>query len=160
LTPHIDHGISGRFVDTRKVESWTNLHAFTATQFGQGLMHWRYIGIMIFCDTLEQNSTGKNQEANIQAMAQWVRHAGETMFLTLRQREPISNLDGVDTTGELYSGEAGFCPERWSFWIKQDFKLAQVAPEHLKPLLLSSAHRMVDILVLGAASLMKKQAVG
>lgn len=109
---------------------------------------------MVFHDTLEQNSTGKNQEANIQAMAQWIRHAGEAMFLTLRQREPISNLHGVGTTGELYWGEAGFCPERWSFWIKQVFKLAQVAPEHLRPLVLSSAHRMVDISVLGAASLM------
>lgn len=117
-------------------------------------MRWRYIGILIFHDTLEQNSTGQSQEADIQAMAQWVRHAGEAMFLTLQQREPISNLASVDTTGELYWGEAGFCPERWSFWVKQAFKLAQEAPEHLRPLVLSAAHRMVDISVLGAASLM------
>ncbi|KAJ5378133.1 uncharacterized protein N7496_005542 [Penicillium cataractarum] len=64
------NGIFGRFVDAQKVKSWINLHAFTAALFGRGLMNWRYVGILIFHDTLEQNSTGQSQEANIQAMAQ------------------------------------------------------------------------------------------
>lgn len=155
-----DRKIDSHLVDTKKVESWTNLHAFTASLFGRGLIKWRYMGILIFHDALEEKYTGISQEANIKAMAQWVRHAGEAMFLTLRSQEPTCNMDGVDTTGELYRGEAGFCPERWTFWIKRAFELTQEVSENLRPLVLSAAHRMVDISMLGAARLMYGLAVG
>ncbi|GLI79513.1 hypothetical protein PoHVEF18_007850 [Penicillium ochrochloron] len=67
---YTDKGIYGRVVDAEDVEAWTNVHAFTAKLFGLGIIHWRYIGTLIFHEALEQTSTGKEQEANIQAMAQ------------------------------------------------------------------------------------------
>lgn len=83
---YTDKGIYGRVVDAEDVEAWTNVHASTAKLFGLGIIHWRCIGTLIFHEALEQTSTGKEQEANIQAMAQWVHHAGDAMFLALSIR--------------------------------------------------------------------------
>ncbi|OKP05938.1 hypothetical protein PENSUB_6658 [Penicillium subrubescens] len=112
---YTDEGIYGRVVDAEDVESWTNLHAFTAKLFGLGLIHWKYIGTLIFHDALEQTSTGQYQEAIIQAMAQWVRHAGEAMSLILRRQEAAAKFKGADTTGKLCLGSASFCAGRWLF---------------------------------------------
>lgn len=75
------------------------------------------------------------------------------MFLTLHRQEAAVNFKDADTAGELYSGEASFCPQQWSFWIIGAFQLRYEVPVGLRSLALNVAHQMVDVSDSGATKL-------
>ena len=104
-------GICGREIEEEKVEAWTNLHAFLARLFGRGFGHWRSFGILIFYDALEEhNSAGNTQGAQLQVLAQWIRHAGKAMSSpSTSQNRPVPSRVLIPP-GYLYSGEVDSAP--------------------------------------------------
>ncbi|KAK7966692.1 uncharacterized protein PG986_000969 [Apiospora aurea] len=104
-------------------QSWINFHAFAARLNGKGVTDWWDIPLWMLRQGLEEDlsSAPKLHDCHIMTAAQIVEHSGAIMLAT--KVIPKEELDETEkrmfAPGSLFKGEAGYTPERWTFWARR-----------------------------------------
>ncbi|KAK8034429.1 hypothetical protein PG993_009424 [Apiospora rasikravindrae] len=103
--------------------SWINFHAFAARLNGKGVTDWWDIPLWMLRQGLEEDlsTAPKLHDCHIMTAAQIVEHSGAIMLAT--KVIPTEKLDDTEkrmfAPGSLFKGEAGYTPERWTFWARR-----------------------------------------
>lgn len=103
--------------------AWINFHAFAARLNGKGVTDWWDIPLWMLRQGLEEDlsATPKLHDCHIMTAAQIIEHSGAIMFATkVLPSEPLDDTDKrMFAAGSLFKGEAGYTPERWTFWSRR-----------------------------------------
>ncbi|KAK8038118.1 hypothetical protein PG994_014885 [Apiospora phragmitis] len=103
--------------------SWINFHAFAARLNGKGVTDWWDIPLWMLRQGLEEDLSAapKLHDCHIMTAAQIIEHSGAIMLAT--KVIPTEELDDTEkrmfAAGCLFKGEAGYTPERWTFWSRR-----------------------------------------
>ncbi|KAK8046766.1 hypothetical protein PG996_014830 [Apiospora saccharicola] len=103
--------------------AWVNFHAFAARLNGKGVTDWWDIPLWMLRQGLEEDLSAapKLHDCHIMTAAQIIEHSGAIMLAI--KVLPSEQLDDADkrmfAVGSLFRGEAGYTPERWTFWSQR-----------------------------------------
>ncbi|PLB45052.1 hypothetical protein P170DRAFT_513123 [Aspergillus steynii IBT 23096] len=107
--------------NTKKAESWpsaalkwVSLNAFAARLLRLESVTWGNFGLWTIRDVLEEETSGPEYEAGIDAVAVWIKYAGKQIYETSQTSDKPE--ERMFKPGSLYSGPSKYCVERWAFW--------------------------------------------
>jgi hypothetical protein len=128
------------------------LFALNATTDVRALQAGRLQGLWVMRGALEHNfewPPGKHQDfhAFLPAAAAWVCNAGRAMFTWEFEYEHGPLVGDPGDGGPLWSGEHGFCRERWSLWKRrfEEFHRMEELPDELRNMAKCAAEQMEQI---------------
>jgi hypothetical protein len=124
-------------------------HAYMALLACYGQPDICVFGLWIMRDTFEDDSADEPEDANVAAAAQWILHAGQTLFrfVQVPQLAGYPNDSCFTKAGKGFDGPNGYTLSRWRFW-KEGFVVAaesRVSNKEAKKIARSAA-QVMDVL--------------
>ncbi|KAM5444388.1 hypothetical protein MferCBS31731_000907 [Microsporum ferrugineum] len=100
-------------------QNWINYHAFSAACIREGILTDLYWAYIIIVDGLERKvryPITPQQDADVAAACQYFIHGASHILRNGCQPEYGETLRGWGDESELWQGEKGLTPGRWTFW--------------------------------------------
>ncbi|KIY73836.1 hypothetical protein CYLTODRAFT_448442 [Cylindrobasidium torrendii FP15055 ss-10] len=95
---------------------WVNLNAFAARLTRTGVLNFDLYVIWAMRSALEGECDDDGLDTAVTAAAQWIFIAGEHIYQSERQYPTAPNTGDPACGGPLWTGQRGFCEERWILW--------------------------------------------
>jgi hypothetical protein len=95
---------------------WLSLNSFVARLKREDLIYGTYFAIWQLRDAVEEeNPVREVANCKISVACEWIIRSGIELY-----REALNGVtqgdESVMSSGPLYKGQLGLCPERWLFW--------------------------------------------
>ena len=108
-------------------QSWCNLNAFAARLTAQHCCEFTNFGLWSLRTALEDVPADIcGLDGDVPAAAQWMLHAGQTIFECDDEMIPHPQLGDWYKGGQLWDGKHGFCPERWAVWKRRFVQIRDI----------------------------------
>lgn len=137
------------------VRRFTNANAFFATSATKDVPAMQAAGMQglwIMRAALEEPVIWPPMEtthldADVPAAAAWIHNAGQAMLTWEFEYESGPLRGDPGRGGPLWSGQHGFCKERWALWKKRFYEVAEMdeLPEDLRGVAKSAAEEMEEV---------------
>ncbi|KAF3483484.1 uncharacterized protein GIQ15_02808 [Arthroderma uncinatum] len=108
-------------------QHWINYHAFSAACIRDGVLddpYWAYVVIIDGFERKVRLPISPQQDVDIAAASQYFIHGACNILRNCQNKEGEKH-GGWDDESELWKGEKGLSPERWSFWKERMGILSQ-----------------------------------
>ena len=107
------------------VNEWTNLNAFVARVSAAGVRDFSLYAIWSMRGTLETEISAEKLDKLLPASVMWILYNGTQLYESKEEWPAGPTVGNPAGGGPLWSGNSGFCKERWILWKTRFEAIAQ-----------------------------------